>query len=78
MKTEFAKPKTFFFHYNKPSTVRTGKVQMSAHVDGQCLIADAVVCHVPCQSKENKRQPRLVMKGKRRSVELVNGVIHLA
>lgn len=47
----------FFFHYRKSD----GK--MTIHFKNQCIIVNEVNCLVPCETKRNKRQPRLVMRG---------------
>jgi len=49
---------TFFYHYYKQ------KKKMSVHFKGSCYVTDNVVCKVPCETKWNKTQPNLVMKGK--------------
>lgn len=47
----------FFYHYYKQ------KGKMSVHFRGTCSIVDQVQCLVPCFSKFNKKQPKLVMQG---------------
>ena len=47
----------FFYHYYK----RYNK--MSAHFEGKCTVVDNVECQVPCETKWNKTQPNLVMRG---------------
>jgi hypothetical protein len=47
----------FFFHYNK----FTGK--MTVHYKGECILANDIDCQVPCETKWNKIQPHLVMRG---------------
>lgn len=37
---------------------------MSVHFRGACHVTPNVICMVPCETKWNKRQPMLVMKGK--------------
>lgn len=58
----------FFFHYRKSD----GK--MTIHYKNQCIVVNEVVCKVPCETKRNKRQPRLVMRGYCKKVQVVNGV----
>lgn len=36
---------------------------MTVHFKGKCLSAKNVICNVPCESKWNKEQPLLVMRG---------------
>ena len=59
----FKKLRRFFFHYNKPLTQQVGEVRMSVHIDGQCHFARTVRCTAAIETKENKTQPRLVMRG---------------
>lgn len=62
----------FYFHYNKPASLKAGKVKMSVHFMGKCHIVDAVRCLVPCETRIKKRQPRCVMAGMADSV-LISG-----
>lgn len=56
----------FFYHYNKQHN------KMSVHFRKQCLIVEDVVCNVPCESKWNKTQPNLVMRGYAADVVIEN------
>lgn len=47
----------FFYHYFK------NKKAMSVHFKETCFVVKDVVCHVPCETKWKKSQPRLVMQG---------------
>ena len=58
----------FFFHYYKQ------KGAMSVHFRGTCYIVNQVICKVPCETKWNKRQPRLVMRGFATNLGIENGV----
>lgn len=53
---------TFFYHYFKQ------KKMMSVHFKGACHVTPNVICTVPCETKWNKRQPQLVMKGKCKNI----------
>ena len=57
----------FFFHYRKQSG------GMSVHWKGACLPCDSVRCLVPCETKRNKRQPKLVMRGFAKEVTVIDG-----
>lgn len=48
----------FFFHYH-----RHGERKMTVHFRGKCIQVDEVICKRPCETKWNKKQPRLVMRG---------------
>lgn len=47
----------FFFHYRRS----TGG--MTVHFKNKCYACKNVVCNVPCETKYNKEQPRLVLQG---------------
>lgn len=47
----------FFFHYNKKEK------KMSVHYRGTCYLTEHVRCRVPCSTKWNEKQPRVVMQG---------------
>jgi hypothetical protein len=61
----------FFYHYNKQHK------KMSVHFRKQCLIVDDVVCNVPCESKWNKTQPNLVMRGFSTDVQIKNNKAYI-
>ena len=56
----------FFYHYH-----RHGEKKMSVHFRGKCTLVDDVVCNLPCESKWNKTQPKLVMRGFCKGVEVL-------
>lgn len=47
----------FFYHY------RRSVDGMTIHFKGKCIPCKNVKCSVPCETKRNKNQPRLVMQG---------------
>lgn len=55
----------FFYHYNKP------KGKITVHFRGKCYLVDDVACFVPCSSKWNKSQPKLVIQGWAEKVTLL-------
>jgi len=57
----------FFYHYFKQ------KGKMSVHFRNQCIIVDNVECNTSCETHWQDRQPRLIMRGKAKSVTVVNG-----
>lgn len=63
----------FFFHYNKPESIRLGKRVWSVHYRNKCYIVNSIDCHVNCNSKVNKTQPYVVMQGFANSL-LITGV----
>jgi hypothetical protein len=48
----------FFYHY-----FRHSEKKLSVHFRGTCYNVDMIKCQVPCETKFNKRQPKLVMQG---------------
>lgn len=46
---------------------------MSVHFNGQCHRVDNVECKVPVETKWNKRQPMLVMRGFAKEVIIEDG-----
>lgn len=62
----------FFYHFYKQ------KGCMSVHFRKQCIPVDNVVCNVPCETKWNKRQPHLVMRGFASKLEVIEGVAYIS
>lgn len=63
----------FFYHY-----YRFGEKKMSVHFKGTCYNVDDVVCQVPCETKWNVRQPRLVMRGFAEKIRISAGTAYIA
>ncbi len=61
--------RVFWFHYNKKNKC------MTIHWHGQCLYVDELDCQVPCKSKFNTKQPKIVMRGLASAVDIkfING-----
>ena len=47
----------FFYHYNKQTK------NMTLHFRKSCFSVSNIICLVPCETKWNKTQPNLVMRG---------------
>lgn len=58
----------FFYHYYKQYNC------LSVHFRGKCYKAANVICKVPTESKWNKTQPNLVMRGFAKEVTIVDGL----
>jgi hypothetical protein len=58
----------FFYHFFK------AKGKMSIHFRDKCYVVDNVSCQVPCETKWNKTQPRLVMRGFASKLQITDGV----
>jgi len=56
----------FFYHYFKQ------KKKMSVHFRGTCTVVDDIECLVPCETKWNRTQPNLVMRGFAKEVRIRN------
>jgi len=61
----------FFYHYNK----QQGK--MSIHFKKTCSVVDDVICKVPCETKWNKIQPNLVMRGFAKEVVILKNKAYI-
>lgn len=67
----------FFFHYNKPASIASKKPQISIHYKKQCLIVNNIVCNVNTYGHLKKIQPKFVMKGKCKSIDIKNGIAYI-
>lgn len=56
----------FFYHYFKT------KGKMSVHFKKKCMIVDNVCCEVPCETKWQIKQPRLIMQGFCSIIKIIN------
>lgn len=72
------KPFAFFFHYNKPLSQKWGKNVLSVHWKGACHFVEGLKCNVPIATRNRKTQPRCVMSGKAKRINLIyiNGEHH--
>lgn len=64
----------FFFHYNKPLSIKRGKPTISLHFDKKCHFVDNIVCNVPTEGKINKNQPKFVIRGKAANIVIVDDI----
>lgn len=62
---------SFFFHYNKPASLKFGSNKLSIHFKDTCYIVDGIKCDVAIQSRNKKTQPRCVMSGKATELTLL-------
>lgn len=67
----------FHFHYNKPASLKFKSPKISLHFNNTCYIIDKLVCKVPTFSHNQKRQPRLVIKGKAKEIKIVDNVAEI-
>jgi len=61
----------FFYHFFKQ------KGKMSVHFRNSCTIVNDVICEVPCETKWNKTQPKLVMRGFATKVEIIDNKAYI-
>lgn len=62
----------FFLHYNKPLSKQRGIHIWSVHFRGKCHFVENIDCHAKTESKTNKTQPFVVMRGFANTVNIVN------
>jgi hypothetical protein len=65
------KLRAFFFHYNKPASLAQKRNVLTVHWQGACHLVHAIDCRVPIMTRNRTTQPRCVMAGRARSVEVV-------
>lgn len=58
----------FFYHFYKQ------KGKMSIHFKKSCTVVDNIICNVKCETKWKPTQPKLVMQGFAKNVEIKNGI----
>lgn len=65
------KPTRVFFHYSKPASLAAGTPKLTVHFKGVCHIVDHIMCLAPVESHHQSHQPRCIMRGKTREVNIV-------
>lgn len=50
---------------------------MSIHFKGRCYPASNIICNVPCETKWNKTQPNLVMRGFAKNIRFEGDNIYI-
>ena len=63
-----------WFHYNKPYSIKHGVDMWTVHYRNSCHIVEQIICNIPTFSKNNKNQPRVVMKGYAKKVKIDENV----
>lgn len=63
-----SKKRRFFFHFRKSSG------ELTVHWNKQCIPVKDVVCNVPVETKWNKQQPRVVLRGWATEVLIANKI----
>lgn len=54
----------FWFHYNKPESLKRGRNVLTVHYRKRCLMVEHIDCKVPITTKHRSAQPRCVLTGK--------------
>lgn len=65
------KPKRFFFHFRKS----TG--ELTLHYNKSCIPVKNVVCNVKLETKWNKQQPRVVLRGFSKDIKIINNTAYI-
>lgn len=55
--------KRFWFHYNKPESVKQGRNVLTVHWEDTCHMVNAIKCEVPIETHDRKAQPRCTLRG---------------
>lgn len=61
----------FFYHFYKQ------KGKMSVHFKKSCTVVDDVICEVPCETKWKPTQPKLVMQGFAKDVQIIDNKAYI-
>lgn len=67
----------FWFHYNRPKTIKSDNIKISLHFQKKCHIVDGIDCAVATWSHARKEQPRFVMKGKCHSIKIESNIAYI-
>ena len=57
------KKKRFWYHYNKPESKKQGRNVITVHWRDACHPVNKILCNVPTESHNQKRQPYCVIRG---------------
>jgi hypothetical protein len=58
------KPKRFFYHYNKPESLKRQRNVITIHWEGACRMVNKIkTIGIDVESHDQKRQPRCIMRG---------------
>lgn len=62
----------FWYHYNKPLSLKKKEPWLTIHYKGKCIPVCSIKCNVPTFSYNRKEQPRVVIKGKANNIKIFN------
>ena len=74
---ESPKARAFFFHFNKPASMKEGRAKISVHYMNACYLVDNIVCGVATKGRTRNSSPKFVMTGKAKRFELKDGIAYL-
>lgn len=57
------KPRTFWFHYNKPASKAQGRNVLTVHWMGKCHLVNSLSCDGHIETVARRQQPRCILKG---------------
>ncbi len=66
-----SRPFRVLYHYNKPASLSAGCPKLTVHFKGVCHIVDHIKCLIPTESHHQSHQPRCVIRGMSRDVQIV-------
>lgn len=69
--------KVFWFHFNRPATLKANKVQITLHYNKKCHIVDGLECYTETRSKIRKEQPIFVMRGRCNNITFNNNIAYI-
>lgn len=61
-------------HYSKPASLAAGTPKLSVHFKGVCHIVDHIKCLTPVESHHQSHQPRCVIRGMTKDVQIVSDI----
>ena len=56
--------RAFYFHYNKPESLKQKRNVLTVHQSGICHLVHHLIVNVPVSTRSRKTQPRCVLAGK--------------
>ncbi len=70
--------RTFWFHYNKPESKKSGTPKLTVHYNRTCYVVDHIECEVPTKTHHRNKQPHCVLRGKCENFEIKDGKARLS
>lgn len=67
------KPSPFWFHYNKPASLKAKAPRLTIHWMGQAFTVKSMKIQVPTFTRIRRMQPHVVLAGKAQSIEIARG-----